>query len=195
MAQRTYTHDVETMTTPDRSDEDLMRAAQAGDLDALGVLFARHQSRVYALCYRLTNDSAAADDLTQESFLKILRYGHSFSGQSKFTTWLYRVVRNCCHDYHAARHRDMKHQEIFAADPTTERDDPAVDSERPELLRKALQQLPPEKRELLVLSRFENMKYREIVELCQESVGTIKVRAHRAMRELRRIYLELEHER
>ncbi len=171
-----------------------MRTAQAGDLDALGVLFSRHQSRVYALCYRLTNDSAAADDLTQESFLKILRYGHSFSGQSRFTTWLYRVVRNCCNDYHAARRRDMKHQESFATDPTAMQDDPAVDSDRPDLLRKALDRLPPEKREILILSRFENMKYREIAELCQESAGTIKVRAHRAMRELRRIFLELEHE-
>ena len=76
------------MTATDHSDEQLMRTAQAGDLDALGVLFARHQSRVYALCYRLTSDAAAADDLTQESFLRILRYGRSFSGQSTFTTWL-----------------------------------------------------------------------------------------------------------
>ena len=183
------------MTAHDNSDEQLMRTAQAGDLDAIGVLFARHQSRVYALCYRLTNDAAAADDLTQESFLRILRYGRSFSGQSAFTTWLYRVVRNCCNDYHTARIRDMKRQESFAIDPTTGQDDPVSDSERPALLRKALDRLSPEKREILVLSRFENMKYREIAELCQESVGTIKVRAHRAMRELRRIFLELEHER
>ena len=182
------------MTTQDHSDEQLMRAVQAGSMDALGALFARHQSRVYALCYRLTNDAAAADDLTQESFLRILRYGHSFSGQSTFTTWLYRVVRNCCNDYHAARIRDMKRQESFANDPTAGQDEPVTDSERPALLRTALDRLSPEKREILVLSRFENMKYRQIAELCQESVGTIKVRAHRAMRELRRIFLELEHE-
>ena len=172
-----------------------MRAAQAGDLDALGELFVRHQSRVYALCYRLTNDESAADDLTQESFLRVLRYGHSFSGQSKFTTWLYRVVRNRCNDYHTARSRDMKHQETFAADPTAGRTDPVIESDRPELLREALARMSPEKREILVLSRYQKLKYREIAELCQESVGTIKVRAHRAMRELRRIFLELEHER
>ena len=96
------------MTAPDCSDEDLMRAAQTGDLDALGELFVRHQSRVYALCYRLTNDESAAHDLTQESFLRVLRYGHSFSGQAKFTTWLYRVVRNRCNDYHAARSRERR---------------------------------------------------------------------------------------
>ena len=69
-----------------------------------------------------------------------------------------------------------------------------ADTERSDRLRQALERLPPDKREVLVLSRFQNLKYREIAELCQESVGTIKVRAHRAMRELRRIYLELEHE-
>jgi RNA polymerase sigma-70 factor (ECF subfamily) len=183
------------MTAHDLNDEELMRAVQAGNMDALGALFTRHQNRVYTLCYRLTNDAAAADDLTQECFLRILRYGHSFTGQSKFTTWLYRVVRNRCNDYHAGRHRDMKHQESFATDPTVERGDPLEDSEHPALLQEALDRLSPEKREILVLSRFENMKYREIAELCQESVGTIKVRAHRAMRELRRIFLDLEHER
>ncbi len=172
-----------------------MQAAQAGNMDALGALFARHQSRVYAQCYRLTNDAAAADDLTQECFLRIIRYGHSFTAQSKFTTWLYRIVRNLCNDYHAGRHRDMKHQESFATDPTAGRWNPSDDSDHPALLQEALDRLSPEKREILVLSRFENMKYREIAELCQESVGTIKVRAHRAMRELRRIFLELEHER
>jgi RNA polymerase sigma-70 factor (ECF subfamily) len=89
----------------------------------------------------------------------------------------------------------MKHHETFAADPTAGPADPVIESDRPELLREALARLSPEKREVLVLSRFENLKYREIAELCQESVGTIKVRAHRAMRELRRIFLELEHER
>ncbi len=89
----------------------------------------------------------------------------------------------------------MKRHESFATDPTAGPDEPVTDSERPALLRKALDRLSPEKREILVLSRFENMKYREIAELCQESVGTIKVRAHRALRDLRRIFLELERER
>lgn len=182
------------MTGTERSDEHLMREAQTGNLDAVGVLFIRHQSRVHALCYRLTGDPTVADDLTQESFLRLLRYGHSFSEQSRFTTWLYRVVRNCCHDYHTARQRDMKHHDRFAFEPADDTKEPMPDSEQPKRLRRALNLMSPDKREILVLSRFENMKYREIADLLQESVGTIKVRAHRAMKELRRIYLELERE-
>jgi len=183
--------------TPDRTDEDLMRMAQAGDLEAVGVLFTRHHRRVHALCYRLTGDAAAAEDLTQESFLRVIRYGRSFEGQAKFTTWLYRVVRNRCLDHNAARKRDRERQETMATDPTMH-DTPgtpaAPDRERGELLGRALDRLPAKMREVLVLSRYQGLRYSEIAELCQDSVGAIKVRAHRAMRELRRIVLELEQE-
>jgi RNA polymerase sigma factor (sigma-70 family) len=176
------------------TDEDLMLAAQTGDLNALGTLFTRHHQRVHALCYRLTGDVAAAEDLTQESFLRIIRYGRSFGGQSKFTTWLYRVVRNRCMDHNAARKRDRERQETMTNDPTLHETERAPEPERSDLLRRALDRLSAPMREVLVLSRYEGLKYREIAELCQESVGAIKVRAHRAMRELRRIVLELEQE-
>lgn len=180
--------------TANPTDEDLMLAAKAGDLDALGTLFTRHHGRVHALCYRLTGDAAAAEDLTQESFLRVIRYGRSFGGQARFSTWLYRVVRNRCLDHNAARKRDRERHETMAQDPTVHQSTTAPDPERGELLGRALARLSDPMREVLVLSRYEGLKYREIAELCEESVGAIKVRAHRAMRELRRIVLELEQE-
>jgi len=171
-----------------------MRAAQAGELDALGALFSRHHRRVHALCYRLTGDAAAAEDLTQESFLRIIRYRESFGGRAKFTTWLYRVVRNRCVDYHAANKREIERRDIMAHDPTVQKTATDSGNERHEMLRGALDRLPAPMREVLVLSRYQGLKYREIAELCEESVGAVKVRAHRAMRELRRIVLELEQE-
>jgi RNA polymerase sigma-70 factor (ECF subfamily) len=180
--------------TADRSDQDLMLAAQAGDLDAVGTLFTRHHGRVHRLCYRLTGDAAAAEDLTQESFLRVIKYGKSFGGTSRFTTWLYRVVRNRCMDHNSARKRDRERQESMAKDPTLNMTDGKADPEQREVLHLALAQLSAPMREVLVLSRYEGLKYREIAELCEESVGAIKVRAHRAMRELRRIVLELEQE-
>lgn len=180
----------------EKTDEDLMRAAQAGDLDAVGALFSRHHRMVYRLCYRLTGDPSAAEDLTQDSFLRVIRYGRSFGGQSKFTTWLYRVVRNRCMDHNVARRRDREHQENMAHDPDVRpaEKDPLPDIGRQETLRLALDRLSPPMREVLVLSRYQGLKYREIADLCQESVGAVKVRAHRAMRELRRIVLEMERE-
>ena len=171
-----------------------MRQAQAGDLEAVGILFTRHHRRVHALCYRLTGDAAAAEDLTQESFLRVIRYGRSFEGQAKFTTWLYRVVRNRCLDHNAARKRDRERHETMATDPTMHDSPDPPDRERGELLGRALDRLPAGMREVLVLSRYQGLRYSEIADLCQDSVGAIKVRAHRAMRELRRIVLELEQE-
>lgn len=178
------------------ADEDLMRAAQAGDLDAVGTLFSRHHRMVYRLCYRLTGDPSAAEDLTQESFLRVIRYGDSFGGQSKFTTWLYRVVRNRCMDHNVARRRDREQEEHMANDPDLGAKEtwPPPDPGWQETLRLALDRLSPAMREVLVLSRYQGLKYQEIADLCQESVGAVKVRAHRAMRELRRLVLEMERE-
>lgn len=176
---------------PGPSDEILMSRVQAGDLSALGTLFGRHHQQVHALCYRLTGDLAATDDLVQESFLRVLRYASSFGARSKFSTWLYRLVRNRCLDHMTAANRETQNRKKLAIEMAAQRA-PREKDERHELLRQALQRLPPEKREVLVLSRYQNLKYREIAEICEVSVEAIKVRAHRAMGELRQIFQELE---
>ena len=95
----------------DRSDNELMLLLRGGSREAVGTLFARHHRSVYALCYRMTGDTAAADDLAQESFLRLLRYNENFDGRSLFTTWLYRVVRNLCLDHLSRRKRERRMQE------------------------------------------------------------------------------------
>lgn len=176
---------------PEPSDEDLMRRAGRGDLGSIGTLFARHHRRVRALCYRLTGDATVADDLVQESFLRVIRYGRGFDGRARFGTWLYRLVRNVCLDHMNASKRDDERRQRLALerDPPEQTDDP---DDRLALVREALYRLPPEKREILVLSRYGNLKYKEIAEICQVTVDTVKMRAHRAVRDLRRIFEELE---
>ena len=172
------------------SDEHLMQRVQRGDLGALGTLYARHHRRVHALCYRLTGDVTAADDLMQDSFLRVMRYGRGFKAEARFGTWLHRLVRNVCFDHMSAAKRERERQRHLAL----HRDGPDLsdDDERLDLVREALYRLPPEKREVLVLSRYGNLKYKEIAEICQVTVDTVKMRAHRAMRDLRRIFEELE---
>jgi len=165
-----------------------------GDLDALGTLFSRHHVRVHALCYRFHGDAAAADDLVQESFLRVLRYGRSFDARSRFATWLYRLVRNVCLDHVSRTQRERGARAAIAQELEPRAHAPADRGERLELVHEALQRLPAEQREVLVLSRFENLKYREIAELQEVTVDAVKQRAHRALRELRRIFAELEQE-
>lgn len=177
----------------EKTDHELMAATGRGDLHALGVLFERHHARVHALCYRLTGDASVADDLVQESFLRILRYRKGFGARAAFTTWLYRLVRNVCMDHLSAEATNRTRAEAMVWDQhEQDRNDAAESDPRLETLRAALYVLPPDKREVLVLSRYEGLSYAEIAEVCETTVGAIKVRAHRAMRELRQNFEELE---
>lgn len=174
----------------DTSDEAVMRAVREGDVDKLGVLFERHHARVHALCYRLTRRADAADDLAQETFLRVLRYRDGFRGDSAFTTWLYRVAYNVCHEHWRQDRRDesMHHA----------RDEPELQlhaepvSERHAVLEQAMARLDPEQRAVLVLTRYHDLKYDDVARVLDCTPAAARVRAHRALNDLREIYRELE---
>jgi RNA polymerase sigma factor (sigma-70 family) len=186
------------------TDNELVTAVSRGDAGALGVLFERHHARVHSLCYRMTGDPSVADDLVQESFLRVHRYAKGFRERAAFTTWLHRLVRNVCLHHLNAEARRHARVELMAGGQraearsgpgTVQPDEPAAlqgGDPRLDTLRQALYSLPPDKREVLVLSRYEGLSYAEIADICETTVGAIKVRAHRAMRELRHRYEELE---
>jgi RNA polymerase sigma-70 factor (ECF subfamily) len=172
------------------TDKELMVAVQNGDLEKLGDLFERHHSRIYSFCFRLTGKAAAAEDLTQETFLRALRYNRTFKGTSDFLPWLYRVARNVANDHFRRRGVPEHGVETLPEVPSGERPvaealELAEDSER---LRAALDRLPAAGREVLVLSRFEYRKYEEIGQILGCSVGAVKTRAHRALKQLGEIY-------
>jgi len=168
------------------SDEALMRDVRDGNVAALGVLFDRHHRRVHALCYRLVRRSDAADDLVQETFLRVLRYRESFREEAAFTTWLYRIAWNACHEHW----RQMRREESIAVTPTST--EPPALSERHVLLDDALGRLEPELRAVLVLTRYHDLKYDDVARVLDCTPAAARVRAHRALNELREIYRELE---
>lgn len=168
----------------------LMLKVRGGDLHALGVLYARHQAKVYALCYRMTGESHVAEDLVQETFLRVLRYRHSFLGESQFTTWLYRIARNVTLSHLESTKREASLGRQWL-DHRTIVGDPG-DAERLAMVEEALTRLPPDKREVLVFSRYHGMRYAEIAAVCDCSVSAVKTRVHRAINELRRILRNLE---
>lgn len=152
----------------------------------------RHKDRVHSLCYRMTGDSSVADDLVQESFLRIHKYAGRFRAQAAFTTWLHRLVRNVCIDHLSAETRAAERSERMALESVCEPLDRERSDPRLKTLRIALYGLSARDREVLVLSRYEGMSYAEIADVCETTVGAIKVRAHRAMCALRDRYTELE---
>jgi len=176
------------------SDNSLMLRVRDGHLEDLGVLFERHHARLLSFFMKMTGDRAVSEDLVQEAFVRILRYRESFRGdEGEFAMWMFRLARSVGIDHFRRSPRGR----LTELDEGLAGDDPSalerIESDQSaRLMRLSLLELSPEKREVLVLHRFHFKKFTEIAEILDCSVGTAKTRAHRAMRELRRIYLRLE---
>jgi len=178
------------------SDSELMRQVRGGRTAALATLFERHHARLYRYCLRMTGNRAAAEDLVQDVFMKMLKYKATFKDDSEFVPWMFGIGRNACLAHFRRTAND--HASEADVDSATHPDESADSSQydgQDELVRRALQQLPADRREVLVLSRYEYKTYDEIAKTLECSVGAVKVRAHRAMKQLREIYLDLAGER
>lgn len=178
------------------SDNALMLKVKAGDLDRLGLLFERHHRKLYSFFHRLTTSGVVSEDLVQNVFVRMLTYKHTFTGEGKFTTWMYHLARNVHADHYKKSKRLGYTQDYTAYEEIlpdgTDPEAQARQQEEVRLLEKALQLLDLEKREVLVLSRYQEMKYKEIAELLHCTEGAVKVKVFRAMNELKSIYSRLE---
>ena len=174
-------------------DHELMMAVRDGDLDRLGLLFEKHNRNLYNFFLRQTRNPQTSEDLVQDVFYKILKYRHTYRGESKFTTWMFSIAHNSKIDHYRKNKYQSDDIEILESvasdDPSPE--DISFQKEKKALLMKALHKLPEEKREVLLLSRFQNMKYEEIAEILGSKVGTIKARVHWALKELTYEYHKL----
>jgi len=177
-------------------DEQIMIQVQGGQVAMLAILFERHHVRLYNFFLRLSGDRSLSEDLVQEVFLRVLKYRATFRGDSKFSTWMYQIGRNALIDQLRARRPEMPIDEAWEQTPCLQpRPEQRAESDQEaDLLARALEKLPLRKREVLLLSRFQNLKYEEIAGLLACSVQAVKVLAHRALKELRRHYLDLQGE-
>src|SRR5262245_5541205 len=171
------------------TDEELMSQVREGAGEMLGTLFDRYHGRLFSYFVRLTGDRTLSEDLVQDVFYRILRRRHTYRPGSPFRPWMYQIARNARND-NFRRRPEVEFEEQMA-DPILPKDELA-DREQNQLLHRALLQLPEDKREVLLLSRFEEMKYSEIAEMLGCEVGTIKTRVFRALQELRQLLTELE---
>jgi RNA polymerase sigma factor (sigma-70 family) len=168
------------------TDEQLMAAVQSGDSSALGVLFTRHHSAVYRYFLRMSGSATLSEDLTQDVFLRVLRKSETWQRDARFASWMYRIAHNAFIDHTRKNKWEIAMPEkLDTAAPATRQLEQA---EEHALLRRALMAMPPDKRELLVLSRFQGLKYEQIGELLGVETNTVKVRVFRALGQLREIY-------
>lgn len=172
------------------SDEELMLHVRNGVGEMLGVLFHRYQEPLLSFYCRLTGDRALSEDLVQDVFYRILKYRHTYRPGSPFRAWVYQMARNARRDSLGKQRAEVELDEQMFEAPRGP--DPAEQAQQNQRLRQALLRLPEEKREVLLLSRFQELKYSEIGALLGCQTGTVKVRVFRALQELRQILTEMD---
>lgn len=172
------------------TDEAIMERVQSGALDELTELFDRYQGRIYTFFLRQCRQAALAEDLCQSVFERVIKYRQSYRVENPFRTWIYQIARNLYKDHlrkNSALFSDYTDVEALPQDMRNSVAS-AAEREQREALYEALEQLPPERKELLVMSKFQGLKYEEISEITGMTVAAIKVNVHRGLKQLRTLY-------
>lgn len=189
----------------DEADEVLIVRYRDGDVRAFEVLLARHRRGVYNFLRRYVGDDASAEDLLQETFLRVVRRAGTFAGESSFKTWLYAIARNASFDA-LRRGRGRKARSLDTAknrddDPPPPVRDPDADTEREagnmELRRRlesAIARLPQEQREVLLMRERAGLSFPEIGRITGCSPETAKTRMRYALEKLRHMLRALADE-
>jgi RNA polymerase sigma factor (sigma-70 family) len=166
------------------NDHETMLAVREGDLDQQSLLFERHHRHLYNFFLRMTGSTNDSEDLVQEVFFRMLNYRHTYRDDSRFETWMFQIARSALSDSSRKTRRTEPLPEgriLVNPDPSPE--DSLMKKSETDFLLRALGMLSEEKREVLLLGRFENLGFREIARILREKETTVKVRAHRAVKE------------
>lgn len=180
-----------------RSDGEIVSSVLEGHTDDFEVLVLRYQKKVYNTVLRLCNDRDSAEDLSQEVFLKLYRGLDRFRGESSFSTYLYRVALNTSID--ALRKKGSAPHELPIQQESGEGDSYELElpdraplpleqleqRERSQALWQAIEALPPNHRQIIILREMDELSYAEIGDLLHINEGTVKSRINRARALLR----------
>lgn len=161
-----------------------------GHLDSLSILYDRYQSSLYGYFTGMTQDRDLSADLVQNVFYRLLKYRTQFKGGS-FKTWMFHIARNVLNDQYKRKYRDIS----SSMDEYKDRlqDEKYADHDlhlREDVLQlhKAMAALSDEKREILLLSKYQDKNYKEIAELLGTTEGNVKVKVFRALHDLKELY-------
>ncbi len=166
----------------------VIEACQQGDRDAFQLLFETYKDKVFSIAvYSSGGDRAVADDVTQQIFLKLFTAIRQFRGESEFTTWLYRLVVNACHDEKRRSRRLLPWGETVAMRNPSEKKPQEKQYARLEVseaVQKAIGELKPKFRLPILLKYIEGLSYEEIASVMGCSKGTVASRLNRGHSQL-----------
>jgi RNA polymerase sigma-70 factor (ECF subfamily) len=186
----------------ERSDEQLLVSYARGEMEAMEVLLARYKRPVFHFVLRHLGDRARAEDLLQETFLRVVEHASSFEGSASLRTWLYRIARNLCVD-ELRRRKHRKHpsldakqgsaqgeggQSLYERLPLNEAgpDRRVVDRDLAHRMSEAIAQLPEDQREVFLMRQVQNLSFKEIGDVTGVSENTVKSRMRYALERLQR---------
>ena len=187
----------------DQADEDLMVMYQQGEVRAFEALLGRHRKAVYNFILRFVGDKETAEDLLQETFMRVIKGADAYKRQAKFTTWLYTIARNLCVDQ-TRRRKHRRHASLDAPMDTSDdsgslmdviasnemaSDRKSVNKELFATMQRAIGSLSEEQREVFLMREFLDLPFKQIAEVVGVPENTVKSRMRYALEKLR---LELD---
>ena len=172
------------------TDENIMQKVKSGNSVYISLLFDRYAKFLYNYFYKLSGDRQESEDLTQNVFLRIIMYSSSFNGNMSFKSWIFQIARNQYFDLieKKGKEKDLQIDKVSESILTDEIDE---NQEKYSLLEQAMSLLEQEERELIILAKYQNYKYKDLANTYNTSEGAIKVKIHRCINELRGNYFKL----
>jgi len=184
----------------EQTEKALIEKCKQGDIEAFEILIDEYQSKILNYCFRMLNHRSDAEDAAQEVFVKVYRFIGSYSGQSSFSTWLYKVASNVCRDY-LRKHRRPDRQTMSLQQVNSEGEEYGLSiedatyapynsvqqTEAQRVLAQALDQISPEHKTVIVLRDIQGLSYEEIGKIIGAAPGTVKSRINRARLQLQKL--------
>ncbi len=164
-----------------------MLRVKEGELDQLGVLFEKFHPKVYDYFLRMTRDASLSSDLVQSTFERVLKGKHTYKVEYPFVGWIFRIAKNVLMDQYR-RNKIKTSDNLQDYQASYELDEAKLEKTD---LERALDRIKPEFKEVLLLTRYEDLKYQEVAEIIGVSETGVKTRVHRAIKQLRQEYLKV----
>ena len=179
------------------TDSQLIEHTLGGEPDAFNLLVRRWERQIYGLTLRMLGRDDEAKDATQDTFISAYRNLAKFRGEAKFSSWIYRIALNICNTKLRGRPRDTfsieQQREATGFELAAETEDLGDDIQRQQVanhVRRALQGLPPDMRQVIIMKEYDGLKFIEIADVLSIPISTVKTRMYTGLNELRK---RLEH--
>ncbi|MEX2231619.1 MAG: RNA polymerase sigma factor [Cyclobacteriaceae bacterium] len=185
---------------PDHSDQEIVEKALGGDMRAFRLLVERHQSLVYKLAYRFVGARGDAEDITQETFIRLWKNLNRYRPEIKLTTWLYKIVANLCLDFLKSKYNRQTKRSVELDDhrgmsSEWSADQSLLDKELRSAVEKLTRDFSPKQKAVFVLRDLEDLTMQEIAEILSMSAGKVKSNlyyARKKMGELIALYYQMK---